>query len=716
MVTPENTSDQAPALDKALKIGHSRNDDLLDRWGFAQQAARALRHVSPESGFVISIEGSWGSGKTSALAMIQDAFAELDQGAPVFVHFNPWIVGDKEALLRQFLSTLAKQLKVANIGGKFKEIGTVIDKYSVLFDVVKHVPGMEIPASIAKAGASQAAKYFNGLAKDKDIEGAKAYVGELLKKFPKRIIVFVDDIDRLYPSEAFEIIRIIKAVGDLPNVGYVVAMDATYVSAALKQLGVPHARSYLDKVIQTRLQIPVLSPAAKSRLINRGFDSLPEEAREIYFPRTDSLLPMLYAYGLKDILEQPRDFARLFNVVETIEPALREEVVLADIIAWAALVTKAAPVADLFRRSPEAAIGKLPDNIYTSERSEEIAARFEEERQRAYKKCSSPRAAQQIVEFLFPITATEKKRIHIQSASWQDGRMAHPSRLMIALQLAVTSDDTSFRQIQRFIRNADERPAIAEKLTLANCLDFVASVGEAAKLSPLKPEEIIALCGDIARTVDYPVFADRQRQREVFMLSPSGVALRAIEKAARDIPESAARDIAKSITIDDRALSFAATVVAYEKPNDGTSNSSRVVLDATDGVAIATFGDNVLAAAKAGTLFNKSEPREILKAIALKAPIHGLAIFSAMKIEQPSLCNFITTVMQGSFDSTKGQIFSRPKQEAQITAFQPLDELIVHAKAQIADPATQNPERAAWTALIDDRSIYARDGTDAKQF
>lgn len=709
-------NDQTPALDKALMVGGTRNGDLLDRWGFARQAAQALRYVSSDAGFVISIEGPWGSGKTSALAMIQDAFSEIEGSKPVFVNFNPWIIGDKEALLRQFLATLSAQLKLANIGGKSKEIAEAIEKYSAVFDYVKRVPGVGLKATIAKACFWVAGKILRAFVSGTDVEATKNHVAKQLKQYPHKIIVLVDDVDRLYPAEVFEVIRIIKAVGDLPNVGYVLAMDATYVSDALQHLGVPHAPSYLDKIIQTRLQIPVLSSAAKLRLINRGFGSLSQEAREPYFPRTETLLPILYGYGLKDILEQPRDFARLFNVVETIEPALREEVALADIIAWAALVTKAAPITDLFRRSPEAAIGRIPNDQFTSEKPQEITAKFEKDRHKAYKKCRSPKAAQEIVEFLFPLTAVEKRRIHMQSASWQDGRLAHPSRLMIALQLAVTSDDTSFRLIQRFIKNPDERPLIADGLTLANCLDFIASIGEAAKLSPLKADEIIGLCNDIALTVDFPVFAERQKQRQTFMSSPSVIALWAVEKIARDVPELVARNIANAVAVNAAALSFAATIIAYEKSDDGIADAYRVLLDVKDNSSVAVFSDNVLEAARLGTLFDKTEPREILKAVSLRTPDRAPAIFAAMRARQPTLGNFITTVMQGSFDSTKGQIFSRPRDETQLTAFAKLDELTQHAQTQMADPAIQNPERAAWQALIENRSLYARDGSSPKNF
>ena len=191
----------------------------------------------------MSIEGAWGSGKTSLLAMLEELLnAEPAEQRAVVVHFNPWLIGDRDALLRQFLASIAKAVKLTDHAKEGKRVAKELKTYSKAFDVLKLIPGVEPSASIIKSvvesvgNASEAVFDY----KTPDIEARKVALENALRKFPLRIVVLLDDLDRLYPAEAYEMVRIIKAVGDLPNVGYVLAWDEKYVSAALDKFrGVP---------------------------------------------------------------------------------------------------------------------------------------------------------------------------------------------------------------------------------------------------------------------------------------------------------------------------------------------------------------------------------------------------------------------------------------------------------------------------------------------
>lgn len=100
-------------LDLPLDPSSALKDDKLSRRGFAESAAAVLRKVPSSDGLVVSIEGAWGSGKTSVLAMIKVLLTQIDDpNRPLIVHFNPWFVGEKDALLRHFLSRIAGAIKM----------------------------------------------------------------------------------------------------------------------------------------------------------------------------------------------------------------------------------------------------------------------------------------------------------------------------------------------------------------------------------------------------------------------------------------------------------------------------------------------------------------------------------------------------------------------------------------------------------------------------
>src|SRR5690606_35207790 len=151
--------------------------------------------------------------------------------------------------LRQFLAKLGAAVKLTDHAADGKKVARELKAYGKVFDLVKLVPGAEPWASIVKSVIESTGDSVDSVAsyKTPDLDAKKEKVADVLRHFSRSIVVVIDDIDRLFPAEVFEVIRIVKAVGDLPNVGYVLAWDPEYVCEALKAANVPRADSYLDK-------------------------------------------------------------------------------------------------------------------------------------------------------------------------------------------------------------------------------------------------------------------------------------------------------------------------------------------------------------------------------------------------------------------------------------------------------------------------------------
>ncbi len=413
-------------IDRPLRSGSALDADALGRRLFAGRVTEVLERVSPESGLVVSIEGAWGCGKTSLLAMVEDLLSgTADDVRPVVVHFNPWLIGDRDALLRQFLASIAKAVKLTDHAKEGKRVAKELKTYAKAFDVLKLIPGAEPWASIVKSvvesvgDASEAAFDY----KTPDVEARKQALEQALRKFPRRIVVLIDDLDRLYPAEVYEMVRIIKAVGDLPNVGYVLAWDEKFVSAALEKLQVPFAAAYLDKVVQVRLPVPSLSFTQRVDQMNQGLARLPSEAHESFFPRANERHGLVFHHGLSELMEHPRDVVRLFDVVMSIEPELRGEVHLADLIGLATLMTKAPSVFSLLRRTPQAFVGRRPGMRSMFDKAEDVIKRHDKERDAAIDECSNPRAVRELVHCLFPKTAKADDEFTFDRVVFTEGHL-----------------------------------------------------------------------------------------------------------------------------------------------------------------------------------------------------------------------------------------------------------------------------------------------------
>ena len=73
--------------------------------------------------------------------------------------------------------------------------------------------------------------------KVKDIEKLKNEISATLRGQPKRILVMIDDIDRLTSEEIRQVFRAVKSVGDFPNVTYLLAVpDKQVVARSLGDL------------------------------------------------------------------------------------------------------------------------------------------------------------------------------------------------------------------------------------------------------------------------------------------------------------------------------------------------------------------------------------------------------------------------------------------------------------------------------------------------
>jgi hypothetical protein len=89
--------------------------------------------------------------------------------------------------------------------------------------------------------------------KEGDIVKAKARVAKALAGESPRLLIVLDDIDRLSADEIRELFRLVKSVGDLPNVIYPLSFDRCTVTTALDQFQENRGAAYLEKIVQLPL-------------------------------------------------------------------------------------------------------------------------------------------------------------------------------------------------------------------------------------------------------------------------------------------------------------------------------------------------------------------------------------------------------------------------------------------------------------------------------
>ena len=169
----------------------SLSEDRLGRRAFAQALAAEMITAPATRGYVMGLTGPWGSGKTSILNMTADAI----DGDAIVVQFNPWMFSGTEALVSSFFAEIGRQLDKRD--SKLKAIADKLAAYGHLLSPFASFIG-------AGTAVSGAADVLEKLASRPSIFDQRQELRSMLEKLDKRLVVIVDDVDRLRPQEVLE--------------------------------------------------------------------------------------------------------------------------------------------------------------------------------------------------------------------------------------------------------------------------------------------------------------------------------------------------------------------------------------------------------------------------------------------------------------------------------------------------------------------------------
>ncbi|MGX5397031.1 KAP family P-loop NTPase fold protein [Streptomyces anulatus] len=307
------------------------SEDLLQRADLADAFAAEIRRTSAKHGAVVALTGKWGSGKTSLLNLTASALEAADDVQ--VVKFNPWFFSGTDQLIRFFFDELAGQLRDGRgLKDKLKSTGRTVaehlGKYSTALSPLKFIPG----AGAVLDGAS-AVSQFLGQEQD-TVHQQRAQITQLLADLPGRIVVFVDDIDRLSQQEIQDLFRLVRLTGSFPNIVYVLCFDRGVVETALTD-GAIEGSAYLEKIVKISMEVPPLPTQALSPVIAQGLDEAIEGINT--GPFDEARWPDMFLQLILPMFSTIRDVKRYLASVPLTVRSLRAEVSLIDVLALEAL-------------------------------------------------------------------------------------------------------------------------------------------------------------------------------------------------------------------------------------------------------------------------------------------------------------------------------------------------------------------------------------------
>lgn len=264
----------------------------------------------------IAIQGDWGSGKTSMMNMIREQLGDR----VITTWFNTWQYSQfnmGDALAVSFLSRLITDLeteqsqKTSNIKKALKTISRFAKTASVI--AADTFVGGKV-ADTLESG-------FSSLSEQNEIDMPQA-INELKEQFQAavnnkiqqsgkdRLIIFIDDLDRLQPGKAVELLEVLKLFLDCDNCVFVLAIDYAVVSQGVKQkygelIGEEKGRSFFDKIIQVPFKMPVAQYNVKSYVLS--------SMQTLGITVTDAEVESYVKLIQRSVGCNPRAMKRLFN-------------------------------------------------------------------------------------------------------------------------------------------------------------------------------------------------------------------------------------------------------------------------------------------------------------------------------------------------------------------------------------------------------------------
>lgn len=327
--------------------------------------AQSLAHQVTADGYILGVEGKWGSGKSTFVNFVAAEVSGIHSDHHI-IRFEPWLISDRDKLLAYFFEQLASNVyglrssflrfweldrwkwnrKVKNVTKKVRKYGAYASALStpVATLAVLDPTGTTAAAAVAIRAVGEASSLPES--EGPSLEDLKSEIVSGLKELRKlrpetRFTVIIDDLDRLESTEAIEILRLVRKVADFPLVCYLLCYDRALLSEQVNQaLKVEDGNKFIDKIFQNVISMPPQEPFALRRFLQRQLQEIFPDEMNRTVPEDmdfDSRRQTVLENWAGKFLNTPRDVVRLVEAVKLGWPHISDKADFFDFV-WLQIV------------------------------------------------------------------------------------------------------------------------------------------------------------------------------------------------------------------------------------------------------------------------------------------------------------------------------------------------------------------------------------------
>lgn len=215
----------------------SKEEDLLDYHGVAKDMAGKLDKIKLDKSWSIGIVATWGSGKSSFINLLEEELIKKTKTPYLTIKYNPRNSSAVNKIQEDFFSVFATALSPYNA-----KLDNMFKQY---MEALNLLDDKKIVSAISK------------LSKLNDKEGIKEKICKALTEIPCRVVVFIEDLDRLLADEIIEVLKIIDGNASFPNTIFITAYDKSQINKIIDGKYKSEKCFFTDKFFNYEFVLPL---------------------------------------------------------------------------------------------------------------------------------------------------------------------------------------------------------------------------------------------------------------------------------------------------------------------------------------------------------------------------------------------------------------------------------------------------------------------------
>ena len=211
----------------------SDKKDILDYANDVKQLAEQLKIISSEYSYSVGITSSWGSGKSSYLNMLKNYLSSNKDF--IVIDFNPRHSYTPQDIQKDFFSVLQSKLKEYD--------------YRFTYIFKNYLKALSIIESKFLSSLFELHKIW-------DVKSEKEKLNDLISQIDKRIVIVIEDFDRLLADEIIEVFKLIDGNASFTNFIFITAYDKKHINKIIGEAYSNEEAFFSDKFFTIEVPIP----------------------------------------------------------------------------------------------------------------------------------------------------------------------------------------------------------------------------------------------------------------------------------------------------------------------------------------------------------------------------------------------------------------------------------------------------------------------------